>query len=301
MNAAAKDTAFEGTIKCYGRQSFPDIVANKYYGVEVKSTTQNHWTTTGNSILESTRVKDVERIYMMFGKLATPIEFKCRPYEECLSEVIVTHSPRYAIDMELPTGETIFDKIQIPYDSLRLANPLEPILKYYRDKLQPGQQIWWLGSGSPSSLIIKFWNSLTPKERREISIKGFVYFPEIFSKKADKFNNMASWLVQKKNIVCPNMRDIYSAGGKDTLKVNGNTYVGMSRIIVNAVRELPSIAALINSKSLVSLSKLWHVQVTRKTALKRWADIVEKEVSNGAGDLTIKNLFNDCIISYGLI
>ena len=34
----AKRTVFEGTVKLVSRSYFPDIVANKYYGVEVKST-----------------------------------------------------------------------------------------------------------------------------------------------------------------------------------------------------------------------------------------------------------------------
>ncbi len=35
---AAMKTEFEGTIQLVSGASFPDIVANKYYGVEVKST-----------------------------------------------------------------------------------------------------------------------------------------------------------------------------------------------------------------------------------------------------------------------
>ena len=114
MAELAVGTAFENTIELIGGQKFPDIIANKYYGIEVKTTTQNHWKTTGNSVLESTRVEDVERIFMLFAKLASPIEFRCRPYEEVLSEVVVTHSPRYLIDMNLKQGDTIFDKIKIP-------------------------------------------------------------------------------------------------------------------------------------------------------------------------------------------
>jgi hypothetical protein len=49
--------------------------------------------------LETTRVEDVDRIYMMFGKLNKPVEVRFRPYECCLYEVAVTHSPRYLIDM----------------------------------------------------------------------------------------------------------------------------------------------------------------------------------------------------------
>ena len=46
----SKRTPFEGSIQLVSGASFPDIVAAKYYGIEVKSTLQNHWTTIGSSI-----------------------------------------------------------------------------------------------------------------------------------------------------------------------------------------------------------------------------------------------------------
>lgn len=62
LEECAIGTPFENTIEKISGQKFPDIVAAKFYGVEVKSTKENHWTSTGSSILETTRVADVERI-----------------------------------------------------------------------------------------------------------------------------------------------------------------------------------------------------------------------------------------------
>jgi len=42
MREAAVGTFFEGTIKLTDAHAFPDIVANGYFGVEVKITTGNH-------------------------------------------------------------------------------------------------------------------------------------------------------------------------------------------------------------------------------------------------------------------
>ncbi len=140
----AKNTAFEGTISLVSGACFPDIVAHNYYGIEVKSTNKNKWVSTGSSILESTRVQSVERIFLTFGKLGKPVSFKSRPYEECLSGIAVTHYPRYLIDMELPKGESIFEQMKIPYDDFRkLSNPIEPVSKFYKQNLKPGQTLWW--------------------------------------------------------------------------------------------------------------------------------------------------------------
>ena len=161
MCSCAQNTPFEGTIELVSGQKFPDIIANNYYGVEVKSTKQNHWRTTGNSVLESTRVIDIQRIYMLFGKIYNPIEFKCRLYQDCLYDVIVTHSPRYVIDMDLTLGNTIFDKVGIDYDNIRLSsNPIKPFKEYYRNKLSEGQELWWLDNEEykPDSIVFRIWN-----------------------------------------------------------------------------------------------------------------------------------------------
>lgn len=105
-------------IKLVSGAKFPDIQAEKYYGVEVKTTSTNTWKSIGSSIVESTRIEDVSMIYMLFGKLGGDYaEFRCKPYEECLDNISLTHQPRYQIDMELDkkTGEYL-SKDEIDYD-----------------------------------------------------------------------------------------------------------------------------------------------------------------------------------------
>lgn len=139
-------TNFNKKIQLIRGHRFPDIVAEhivekRFFGVEVKITKDNKWTSTGNSVLESTRVEKVERIYLYFGKLAAPPQFKFRKYEECLYEIAVTHSPRYLIDMNLKEGKTIFDKMGIAYDDLRKSpNPISFIVNHYRKSAQPGEE-----------------------------------------------------------------------------------------------------------------------------------------------------------------
>src|SRR3989344_6091119 len=113
MCEAAKGTTFEGTVRQTGTHAFPDIIANKYFGVEVKMTVNDHWTSTGNSVLESSRIEDVERIYIMFGKFGEKFDPRYRLYQECVPEISVTHPPRYRINMDLPLGKSIFDKIGV--------------------------------------------------------------------------------------------------------------------------------------------------------------------------------------------
>lgn len=225
MEYCARGTAFENTIEKISGHKFPDIVAARLYGVEVKSTTGNHWTSTGSSILESTRVPGVERIFLTFGKLGgNPIEFLSKPYEQCLSDIAVTHMPRYLINMQLAPGETIFDKMNIPYDILRtMANPFTPIANYYRQMLKPGERLWWAGDSGEETVSakIRLWRQLSSDEKVRYMVYGCVNFPEIFG---GNYDNYALWLTSE-GVVDPHIRDQFSAGGQELLYLSDGSMI----------------------------------------------------------------------------
>ena len=225
LEECAKGTPFENTIEKISGQKFPDIVAAKFYGVEVKSTKEDHWTSTGSSILESSRIADVERIFMTFGKLGgNPIEFLSRPYEECLYGIAVTHMPRYLIDMRLKQGETIFDKMGVSYDELRLMeNPVAPVSRYYRSQLKPGESLWWAGDAADEtvSATIRLWSNVPTEAKRRYTVYGCANFPEIFGGNYDRY---ALWLTSQ-GIVDPHIRDQFSAGGQEPMLLSDGTTV----------------------------------------------------------------------------
>lgn len=277
MSEFAVGTNFENSIELIGGQKFPDIVANKFYGVEVKTTTKNHWRTTGNSVLESTRIADVERIFMLFGKLGSPIEFKCRPYEECLSEVVVTHSPRYLIDMNLEEGKTIFDKLKIPYDNLRRKdNPIKPIINYYKSRLKPGQDLWWIDQESEqsSNLVIDIWSNLDSHQKNNYITKAMLFFPEIFSNKGDKFSRFAIWLVTREAVVCPNIRDLFTAGGKQDIIIKNKSYIGVSQIFTRLFNNIDNIIELIINTPVEELNEFWNSNIKESQKINKWIDLV---------------------------
>lgn len=301
MTDLAIGTVFENSIELIGGQKFPDIVAKKYYGIEVKTTTQNHWKTTGNSVLESTRVEDVERIFMLFAKLASPIEFRCRPYEACLSEVVVTHSPRYLIDMNLAVGKTIFDKINTPYDELRKKeNPLRHVVDYYKSKLKPGEELWWIDqeNSQPSNLVIKIWNNLSLKEKQEAKNKSMVYFPELFSNNNDKFGRLAIWLVTRQGVVCPNVRDLFTAGGKGKFVVKTKVYENIPRIFLTLFENLEFLIETLIQTSAIELSEYWGIITTEKKKITDWIDLVSahsRKISD-AKHLNVKKILTELIL-----
>lgn len=216
LEICAKNTTFENKITLMSGKYFPDIVAEKYYGIEVKSTKGDHWTTTGGSILEGSRIDSVERIFLTFGKLGGKCaEFLSRPYEDCLYEIATTHYPRYKIDMRLEKGNSIFDKMGIAYDELRNdKNPIAKISQYYTKQLKEGEKLWWASSvesNQTSPSILRFWSNLSCAKKKDLMLQGLILFPEVI---VGKYDNFSMWLVTQEGIICPNVRDLFSAGGK---------------------------------------------------------------------------------------
>ncbi len=217
----SQNTTFQNNIELVSGQKFPDIVAyvnkSKAYGLEVKTTKNNKWKSTGSSIFEGTRVENIEKIHLLFGKLSAPVEFKCRRYEDCLYDVAITHSPRYLIDMETEEHCSIFSKIGVEYDELRkLSNPFEPIKDFFRSNLKKGDDLWWIDSNEDnvSDLNIKLWTNLSSEEKDHLRIVALAYFPNLLGNDNKKYSYLATWLVARFSVVNHALRDTFSAGGK---------------------------------------------------------------------------------------
>ena len=207
-------------IKLVAGHTFPDIMTTEMYGVEVKSTNKDKWTSVGSSIVESTRSEFVERIYMLFGSLGSnPPAFRCKPYQECLSNIAVTHSPRYLIDMDLSQKDNIFSKMQTDYDSFRIMDENDKISRvrdYYIQKARKEHKTempWWMGESTSVNLSI--YNDVSLEIKRDLGVRSYILFPSLFaSDTSHAYKCVALWLCNRYSLLCYNMRDLFSAGGK---------------------------------------------------------------------------------------
>lgn len=276
----AKGTPFEGKIDLWSGAHFPDIVAAKYYGIEVKSTIKDQWTSIGSSILESTRIADVERIYLTFGKLGEPIEFLSRPYEACLSDIAVTHYPRYKIDMQLRAGETIFDKMGIDYDTLRaMKDPVTPVADYYKKQLKPGESLWWANNkvDTVAPMTIRLMSSLSADEKRVYEAKGYVFFTEcILSTSNTKYARFAFWLTTQEGIIYTSIRDSFSAGGRVRMVDDNGHYYNMPQIFQKIRERAGLMKDILNNTPTEELRDYWGVPI-RANRAQQWIDLVIRE------------------------
>lgn len=285
---ASKGTLFEGTVRQTGSHNFPDITANDFFGIEVKMTTSDHWTSTGNSVLESSRIESVERIYIVFGKLGGKIDVRYRLYQECLPEVSVTHSPRYRINMDLPIGKSIFDKIGVDYDTLRNdQNTIQTIKNYYRSKLKDGEELWWIDQDSDDksvSPIIKPFRNLSAKEKENFIVESMILFPEMFGTSQSKFERAAAYLIAEYNAVSANLRDIFTAGGQMKLKIK-NKKMLVPQLIYTMYIRAKSIEKKIKEIDEQTFSYYWRSKKIEKDRLKQWKNVLKK---NKLGAMALK-------------
>ncbi len=277
----AKGTDFETTLQLISGRKFPDIVIKRFYGVEVKTTKQNHWKSLGNSILESTRIDNVELIYLFFAQLTTPAKFKYRLYQECLYEIAVTHSPRYLIDMELEMGRTIFDKMDVSYDELRSRdNPIKSIVSYYRSIAKRGEEPWWMGGDEITEVLIKptvsLWSNLSQSSKDTLKNEAMARFPEIFSKSSTKYQQLASWLAAKHGVVDSSLRDRFSAGGKVDLVVDGQMYHKLPRIFAHLQNKTPEIIQAVKNLPADEAGYYWKLsyEPNQEQKLAEWAKMM---------------------------
>lgn len=286
LKKCAKGTPFENKIRRTGKHDFPDIIVADRFGVEVKSTKDDKFTSTGSSILESSRVPGVEQIYLTFGKLHSPVTFISKPYEECLSGIAVTHYPRYQINMELKAGQTIFDLMQIPYDELRnMENPAQKFIEYYSKNLKEGERLWWMNSqdidkdGAPPKIVL--WKNLPAKSKKELTIEGFVLFPEVIKCGGlSKYNNFALWLVIKHSVLNNNVRDLFSAGGKVNMKTIDGQEVEMPAVFGKIKKHKNEIVKLLLDIDEEMLSECWGIPIIKNNRLRQWCGIMHKHADS---------------------
>ncbi len=292
----ASGTAFAGTIQKISGQRFPDIVAGKYYGVEVKSSKDDKWTTLGGSVNESTRVEGVERIFLTFGKLQNPIEFRSRPYEDCLSDVVVTHYPRYKIDMNLNVGETIFDRMDTSYDDLRSqADPVGRIVDYYKSQLAEGESLWWTGKAEQAvPAKIRLLRTLSVSEKHQLMILGFAYFPDVLSNSHTKYERFSLWLVANYGVVSTSMRDLFSAGGQATIETPLERFEKTPRAMFNVFQNKDKITEAILTTDKSVLLENWRVSKISNDRIGQWSDCVINSYSfrNDSLRYFLNSIFN---------
>lgn len=198
-------------------QAFPDVPCGRY-GVEVKFTKGNKWTSIANSIRETKRIDGVEKVYVMFGKMGGEPESRWGRYEECVVHVRTTHEPRFQIDM---TGgrPSLFEVMAIDYDEFRKLDIMEkmPYIRTYARSIHPDGRLWWLESDEGEDVIRPLdpvlYTSLDKQTQRRYRAEAALLSPRVLKQgDREKYNDVVLFMLTYHDVLCHQARDLFSAG-----------------------------------------------------------------------------------------
>lgn len=216
IQLAAKANQFDVEVKLVSGKNFPDIVfVGTEFGVEIK-TAQSGWKCLGNSVMASTLVEGVKQVYLIFGSGEEKLDVRFSKYDDSVRSVEVTHSPRYSLDMELSPDESYFKQIGLTLaDMLYMDNPVQRVVEEARRQLKPDERVWWISDSLSAPLKVKIWSEISAEERTRLIASAFALFPSTILKNSrSDYVDFSLWLSQRKAIICSNLRDNFSAGGK---------------------------------------------------------------------------------------
>ena len=105
-------------------------------------------------------------------------------------------------------------------------------------------------------------------------IKGFCLFPELFSPKPTKFNRFAIWLSTNEAIICPNVRDIFTAGGQGAIIIENKTYNNTPKIFLRMLNNIEGIKECLQTFEDDELKRYWNVNAIGDDIFEKWVELV---------------------------
>lgn len=286
-------TAFENSkIELKSGHFFPDIIAGNHYGIEVKTTKEDKWTSLGNSIFEGVSNNDIRNIYIMFGNLGSvPPQFRFRPYQDCLKNIAVTHSPRYMIDMEIADGKekNIFQKMNTTYECYKEMPDIEKIAlmrAHYLKQSKRGdyEMPWWMGE-TEGITKLSFFSEAKPYEKKEMISRALILFPSLFHNRADrnKYKPLALWLCTRYGRLLYNVRDEFSGSGQLQC-VNGKKlktpYPQIAKTVLDYRSYIKKLLLNPDKELMIDISEMWDFPYQKNNLYASWIDMVAKEFKN---------------------
>lgn len=240
---------------------FPDIVLGQY-GVEVKFTTKNSWRSVANSVFETTRSESVKHIYLLYGKMGGEPEVAWGRYEDCVIHVRTSHVPRFEVEIQ-PTRENLFTTMGVSYDvfaGLSIKKRMELIRKYARSRLKKGEHLWWLEEEHSLPLQVRLYTQLPQQEKRKLRAEAALLCPQIVkpSQIRDKYNNATMYLLTYHGVLCPQARDLFSAGSVALRadKTRGGRYI--ERALKDIEQEMQEAADTLEDTLFIEYWEYWE-------------------------------------------
>jgi hypothetical protein len=255
-------------------QAFPDIAAGEF-GIEVKFTTNDTWRSVANSVLETNRIHEVKKIYLVFGKMGGTPEVKWGEYEKSVMHVRTSHVPRF--EVELSAEHSLFEKMGIPYDDFRnlpMEEKMRHIRAYARSRLKPGERMWWLEDtpddpGHTLPLQARLYTKLPMEEKTKLRAEAVLLCPQVVQsgRSRDKYDDAVLYLLTYHGVLCHQARDLFSAGSvaNPDNDDEGGIYIERALKLIE-----PQILEAAGRLEDALFTEYWGESVPPEKRIKRW-------------------------------
>lgn len=227
LQQAASTLGYDQDVVCHhGGHAFPDVtIKNSCVGIELKGTT-SHRKFNGNSVVASTMKKGLKKIFLFYW-IGVDREIGYRDYFESVPNPVVTHSPRFFLDIDLSQSDSMFGsspgKVGTVDDVIFNGSiDSERIIKWMAERAKRNRETpWWIAKDedipSGSTGLVKFTD--LPDQRRKTFMKSaFLAFPKILDKTSStKYDGLFEWAITTKSVLTG--RDNFSAGGQVEIRL----------------------------------------------------------------------------------
>ena len=222
-------------INHLGGKSFPDVhISGSRVGIELKGS-QKGGAITGNSIYSGAMVENLDKVYLLYWIDDRTPKLGYRDYFDCVFDAKVTHSPRFALKVDLPVGESMFGAgpKQLGFEAADWLTGDENYVKRIvveirRRALERKEIPWWVVADSHETIAfeadqeggmggLRYLRGMDRSASFSLQKTLFLGFPEVLSGGATSHSIAIGWAISQKSTIIN--RDVFSAGGKESVRL----------------------------------------------------------------------------------
>lgn len=272
-------------------QAFPDVAVGTF-GVEVKFTLDDSWRSVANSVLETNRIEEVTKVYVIFGKMGGIPDVKWDEYEKCVMHVRTSHVPRF--ELEIGSNRSLFDLMGVKYDEFRqmhMDEKMQHVRAYARSRLKKGERLWWLEDTNSDEHTLpiqaRLYTKLSDEDKKRLRAEAALLCPQIVKsgRSRDKYDDMVLYMLTYHGVLCHQARDLFSAGSVANPNNDDEGGIYIERALKLLEDEMIHAAASMEDALFI---EYWGESVKPEERLKRW---LEKADSLATGWTPSTSLF----------
>ena len=117
----------------------------------------------------------------MFGKGGGEPNVRWARYEDCVTHVRTSTAPRFVVDLD-SDEPPLFERFDIAYDDFAKLDDdgkMEHVRSYWRNRLEPGEHLWWPEPSHHLPLNVRLYTHLSADEKRILRAEAALMCPHV--------------------------------------------------------------------------------------------------------------------------